>query len=181
MALSSVKEMVKDRLPFTNNVSFDAVIERVRIQMCYIMQNQTQKSDLEVEAEANYRGVENIMFSLMVAYQLVKSKAVQTMGGDGSSTSSGGAKILKKAKADVTEAEFIISKAEDGSLIQIPAEKFLMDLLNEMCTFARSLNYIIPWCNMPLDVIPAFIVGADFPCEPRTIDQVLDGDPVGGI
>lgn len=181
MAIHSVREMVHDRLPYTSPVSYDAVIERTRIKMVYLMQSQTGKSDADVEPEANYKPLENILFADMVSYQLVKSKAILTMAGDGSS-SSGGAKIVKKAKADVTEAEFIVTKAEDGSLIQISTKDFLADLLAEICATGHALGYQVPWCNCPADVIPAFIIGEDYPSRDCTImDNILDGDPIGGI
>lgn len=178
MAIASVKVMVNDRLPYTTPGSFDLVIERTRVQMCYLMQSQTGKPDADVEAEANYKALENMLFAAMVAYQLVKSKVIQNMAGDGT-TGGTAAKTLKKGKADVTEAEFVVVKASDGALIQMETSKFLEDLLLEICTWGRSMGYAVPWCSLPMDQIPPFIVGDDFPsCLPNPMDVLFNG-PIG--
>jgi hypothetical protein len=174
MAIPSVKIMVNDRLPYTAPSSFDVVIERIRVQMTYLMQGQTKKADVDVEVEANYRALENMLFASMVSYQLVKSKVVLNMAGDGT-TAGTAAKTLKRAKADVTEAEFIIVKADDGAVIQMRTDLFLEQLLMEICTTGRTLGYSVPWCNIPLDEIPAFIVGADYPCAPLPSSGFLNG------
>jgi hypothetical protein len=177
MAIPTVREMVTDRLPYLTPGSNDVQVERMRIKMVYLMQSQTGKSDADVEPEANYKAIENILFADMVSYQLVKTKAIQTMAGDGSAAG-GGAKILKRAKADVTEAEFIVTKAEDGSLIQMSTTTFLADLLKEICSTGNSIGYTVPWCTCEPDIIPAFIVGEDFPkdyCPP----DIFNGNPIG--
>jgi hypothetical protein len=178
MAIASVKVMVNDRLPYTAPLAFDVIIERTRVQMCYLMQSQTAKSDADVELESNYRALENMLFAAMVAYQLVKSKVVQNMAGDGTNAGTA-AKTLKRGKADVTEAEFIVVKASDGALIQMETSVFLKDLLMEICTMGRSMGYSVPWCSLPMDQIPAFIVGEDFPnCSPNYMDVLFNG-PIG--
>lgn len=178
MPIGSVKEMVNDRLPYTAPSSFDAVIERTRIQMAYLMQSQTGKSDADVETESNYKALENMLFAAMVSYQMVKFKAIESVAGNGT-TAGTAAKTLKKAKADVTEAEFVVVKASDGAMIQIETSVFLENLLMEICTMGRTMSYTVPWCNIPLDEIPPFIVGADFPdISPDPIDVLFNG-PIG--
>lgn len=164
-------------MPFTEPSTNDTLIERMRVKMTYLMQNQTGKADNQVEPEANYKPLENILFADMVCYQLVKTKAIQNMAGNG--TTAGGTKILKRAKADVTEAEFVITKAEDGSLIQIDTTTFLKDLLAEICAEAQVLNYNVPWCTCPPDVIPAFIVGEDYPAPLPDSDTIFNEQPIG--
>lgn len=180
MAIASVKTMVNDRLPYTTPGTFDQVIERTRIQMCYLMQNQTLKADGDVEPEANYKALENMLFAAMTSFQLVKSKVIMNMAGDGVSAGTA-AKTLKKAKADVTEAEFVVVKADDGALIQMPTEKFLSNLLFEICTMGRTLNYSVPWCSIKLDQIPPFIMADDYPddCPDDIVDRLLNGTPIG--
>lgn len=179
MAIASVKQMVNDRLPYTTPTAFDVVIERTRVQMTYLLQEQTEKSNADVEAEANYTALQNMLFAAMVSFQMVKSKVMLTMAGDG--TTGPQNKILKKAKADVVEAEFMTVKSADGSLIQMETTKFLEILLQEVCSLSGQLNYYLAWCGQELDVIPAFIVGDDYP--PQTIDwdeALFGGQPIGG-
>lgn len=178
MAIASVKIMVNDRLPYTAPNSFDVVIERTRVQMTYLMQSQTGKSDGDVEPEASYRALENILFAAMVSYQLVKSKVILNMAGDGT-TAGTAAKTLKRAKADVTEAEFIVVKSEDGALIQMRTDLFLEQMLMEICTLGRTLNYNVPWCSLPMDQIPAFIVGEDYPTTLPDPMEILFNGPIG--
>lgn len=176
MAIASVHDMVNERLPYTANVSYDDQIEATRIQMCYLMQNQTEKDDSEVEIEADYKPLENILFSMMVSYQMIQSKILQTMAGDGTLAGTA-AKTLKRAKADVVEAEFIIVKAEDGALIQMKMSDYLPMLLNEICATARVLNYACPWCRLLMDKIPAFIVSEEPP--QRLLPPWIEGFPFG--
>lgn len=178
MALSTVAEMVRQRLPFTAPVANDPIIESIRVQMTYLMQNQTLKADADVEGEANYKPLENMLFAAMVCYQMIKNKIVLTMAGDGVSGSAA-AKTLKKAKADVTEAEFTVIKATDGALLQMPTETFLGNLLSEICSMAQTLNYNCPWCVTPPDIGVPFIVGADFPPAAADIDEIFNGKPIG--
>lgn len=180
MAIASVKEMVNERLPFTTPNSYDTPIEKIRVQMTYIMQNQTLKTDIDVETEINYRPLENILFSLMVCYQFIKIKALQTMAGDGVNPGTA-AKTLKRAKADVTEAEFTVVKAADGALIQVPTVDLMKDLLVEICSTAQILKYNCPWCQLALDEIPAFIIGEDYPGPPPSagFNNLLNGQPIG--
>jgi hypothetical protein len=179
MALQSVDQMVKDMLPYLNNVSFTPVIERNRIVVVYLMQSQTGKNDVEVEAESNYTGIQNILFSKMTVYEMIKSKSIQTLGGDGTTGSSGGSKILKRAKADVTEAEFVVVKSADGSLIQMSVTDYMTLLVTEVCALARSLSYTVYYCTCEADIIPPFIIGCDYPPAPKTIGDILTGLPIG--
>lgn len=174
MAISSVLEMVHQRLPFTSPSANDTIIESIRVQMCYLMQGQTEKSDADVEPEANYKPLENMLFAAMVCYQMIRNKVILTMAGDGVSGSAA-AKTLKKAVADVTEAEFTVVKATDGALLQMSTDVFLENLLNEICAMAQTLDYNCPWCVQPLDVTPAFIVGEDFPPTPADITEIYNG------
>jgi len=157
--------MVKDRLPYLSDPSNDPIIERQRVMICYLIQSETGKSDAaDVETESNYTAYQNMLIAAMVCYQLLKNKIVLNMAGDGTSGSSGGgSKVLKRAKADVVEAEFQIIKASDGSSFLMASDAFMADLLLEICGMARKLSYSIPWCVCDDPVIPAFVKGSDFP------------------
>lgn len=160
MAISTVNQMVKDRAPFLNNATFDQLIERRRLEVVYIMQKQSGKLDADVELESNYTPLQNILFSAMIAWYQVKSKVLQNMGGDGLTGAVGGAKILKKAKADVTEVEYMIA---DKAILAMDTDEFLKELQKEICDLSRSLGWINPICQILIDIIPAFIIGNDFP------------------
>lgn len=167
MAIGTVNQMVKDRLPYLSDVANDPLIERKRIEVVYIMQNQSGKDDASVELEASYKAVENIVFAAMIAWYLLQNKIMTTMAGTGAAGSVGGAKILSKAKADVTEADFILVKAEDGAMIQMKTTDYLDLIKNDVCSLTRVVGWINPICRAVIDIIPAFIMGADFPsnCE----------------
>ncbi len=163
MPIGSVNQMVKDRLPFLDNASFDDLIERKRIEVVYLMQSQSGKTDgADVETEANYTALQNMLFSAMIAWYQIKAKIMSNMGGTGSGDS-GGAKVIKKAKADVVEVEYMLTKASDGSIISMETSAFLSDLQKEICDYSRTLNWVNPLCQVVLDAIPAFIIGSDFP------------------
>ncbi len=178
MAIASVLTMVHQRLPFTSDASNDATIDSIRIQMCYLMQSQTLKDNASVELEASYSPLENMLFAAMTCYQMVLNKTMLNIAGNGTTGSTGGAKILTKAKADVTEAEFTISKAIDGALLQMPTSEYLAALLAEICAMGRNLNYNVIWCNCPLDIIPAFIVTCDYPPSINHHRDIYDGNPI---
>lgn len=180
MAIAPVLTMVHQRLPFTSPSANDATIESIRVQMTYLMQPQTKKIDAEVEDELNYTPRENMLFAAMTAYQLVKSQVMLVLAGNGT-TISGGAKILTKGKADVVEAEFSVAKSIDGSILGMTTTDWLDILLKEICAMGQMLGYNVPWCTLPMDIIPPFIVGCDYPpstcCFPG--ERFLNGEPVG--
>lgn len=160
MAIGTVNQMVKDRAPFLNNTTFDALIERKRIEVAYIMQKQSGKLDADVELESNYTALQNILFAAMIVWYQVKSKVLQNMGGDGVTGAVGGAKVLKKVKADVTEAEWMIA---DKAILSMDTDEYLKELQKEICDVSKVLGWINPICVVFIDIIPAFIIGADFP------------------
>lgn len=156
MAISSVSVMVKDVLPYLTD---DALIERIRVQMTYLLQPQLNKTDLEVEDEANYTAMQNMLFAQMVAYHLLHTKAIETMAGDG--TNSGSAsKTLKKAKADVVETEFVVTKASDGALIQVETVVLMQQIKSFICSYSGVLKISNPLCYDPKNyhISPQFVI-----------------------
>lgn len=173
MAIASVLTMVHQRLPFTAPAANDATIESIRVQMCYLMQSQTLKVDADVELESNYVPLQNMLFAAMVAYQMLNREIILTMGGDGTTVTTI-SRYLKKAKADVTEAEF---GSIPLALLEDPAD-FISKLLLEICSMAQILKYNCPWCTQVADIIPPFIIGEDYPpayCPP----DIFNGEPIG--
>lgn len=184
MAIRSVVDIVKADLPWLG-VADDANIEAKRIEMTYLLQNQTGKSDADVEGEANYKALENMLFADMTAYHLAAAKAIENMEGNSSGTVSAGSgnKTLTKSKADVVEAEFTVIKASDGGRLIFNAETFMKNKLKDICDKSRALNIQNPMCYDPdsYDIIPAFVKGCDFPSDPTTSaieDRLFNGGAV---
>jgi len=63
-------------------------------------------------------------------------------------TGATGNKILKRAKADVTEAEFMIPKASDGALLNMSTSEICKKLLKEICSISELLKIEHPLCNL---------------------------------
>lgn len=179
MAIQSVQIMVKNRLAYLT-VAQDTIIDQFRVEACYLLQTESEKADADVETEAGYKPLFNMLFADMVAYWLVKRKVIQNLAGDGT-TSGTAAKTLKKAKADVVEAEFVVVKASDGALIQMETTEFLLDLLKDICAKSLALDIFNPLCYDPeaYNVIPAFIKGADYPAGTIDNTDILNGSPLG--
>lgn len=179
MAIQSVNQMVKNRLTFLTGTS-DVIIEQFRVEACYLLQEESEKADVDVETEAGYVPVFNMMFADMIAYWMIARKAIETMAGNGTTTT-GGAKVIKKAKADVVEAEFMIVKASDGALIQIDTTQLMVNFLEGVCSKALVLDIFNPLCYDPklYDTIPAFIKGGDYPTGTIDNTDILDGSPIG--
>lgn len=182
MPIASVNQMVRNRLQFlAAGDPVDATIDQFRLEAEYMLQ--TQSVDVitgDIELEASYPPLWNIMFAAMVAYWMIQRKAIETIAGVAGGAG-GGAKILKRAKADVTEAEFQIVKASDGSLIQIDTNDLLKQFQKEACDIAFSMNVANPICDLSKFYnIPAFVKGCNYP-EYRygNIDRLLDGTPIG--
>lgn len=183
MAIPSVKQMVLNRLPYLTDITATTtLIEQFRIEATYFLQNQFKVSDADVETEATYKALQNMLFADMVTYWLVERKVIQTQAGDGTSEGSA-AKTLKRAKADVTEVEFVTIKAADGALISMTTVDFMSALLRDICSKAKVLGIYHPFCTTTDDynIIPAFRKGCDFPPRfPRKgLNSIFDGTPIG--
>lgn len=182
MAIPSVKQMVLNRLPYlVDNGGTTTLIDQFRIEATYFLQNQFKKEDADVENEATYKPLQNMLFADMITYWLIERKVIQTQAGDGTSAGTA-AKTLKRAKADVTEVEFVTIKAADGALITMTTVDFMASLLRDICSKAKVLGIYHPFCVRPEDynVIPAFIKGCDYPPKvSNSIDKLLDGKPIG--
>lgn len=160
MAIASINEMVHQRLSCLNNTTDNTLIDSITIQQFYFMQGQTLKTDADVETESNYKPLEKILFAALVSYNMLKKRIMENMAGSGGSSTVTPGKIVKKAKADVVEAEFEIPKASDGIFLNMNATQVLAELVKEICSTAYMLHYCIPEIceEYPADVIPPFKV-----------------------
>jgi len=178
MPVSSVAQQVRDGLPFLEDAAEDnALIERKRVEMTYLMQDQTGKTAAEVELEAEYSNLENMMFAEMVKYVIAKIRVTENM--EGSSAEGGaapGARSLKKAKADVVESEFQIIKASDGSRFQMLTKDWFALCRQQICSYSSVLNYSNPLCfddDGDTANITPFIKGDDFPPNQPNPDKLF--------
>ena len=174
MAIRAVKDIVHSKLPFLVTTD-DPEIESYRVEMCYLMQTQTEKADVDVEDEVNYKALENMLFASMVSYNMAKDQAVKITGGEAGAAPT--TRVLKKAKADVVETEFQVVKASDGALFTIATEKWFLTILKEICDYSRTLGYENPLCTNTEDLVPdvAFIIGSDFPADAPNPEDFLTG------
>jgi len=163
MALQSVYEMVLNRLKFVPLTGWETNIEAFETEQMYYLNAFLQnKTDAEVEDEANWTGVERILLAELTTYQLLIKEIIKTVGGDAEVSSKPGAgnRLIKKGKADVVEAEFEYAKAEDGRTLAVKAAQLISELKNSICRYASALDLYLPgYCSGGDDAdVPAFLV-----------------------
>lgn len=146
MSVGTIKEITYSRVPWLVSPTDDAKVDTMVIQTMFILQGPLQKSDADVEVESTYTSREKLLTGLYSAYQFVLKKVMENTGGTGGNAPTGN-KIVKKAKADVTEVEFEIPKASDGVTVTMSAEQLLIDLKEEICNLAATMNIILPLCR----------------------------------
>lgn len=156
MALAPVLQLIKNRLPYLHS-SYDPTIEQFITESYYFLQSYLNKLDADVEVEASYRPLERMLVADLTAYQLIKRKAIETSAG--TETQAPAAKMIKRAKADVVETEFMTIKASDGTFIQLDTVKLIAEITRDMCAKAEALGIGLPYCPLPTasDVIPPFL------------------------
>lgn len=71
----------------------------------------------------------------------------QMAGGVGAVSAGAGAKRIKKAKADVVEAEFDYAKASDGGTLTTKSDTIMGTLKNKICEYAATLQVRLPMCD----------------------------------
>lgn len=160
MAIGSINDMVHQRLSYLNNTTDNTIIDSWTIQQFYFLQGQTEKSDADVETESNYKPIQKMLFAALVSYKMLLKRITENMAGSAGSSVVTPGKVIKKAKADVVEAEFEVPKAKDGVFLQLDASELLDQLKAEVCSISYMLHYTIPEIcdNYPIDVIPPFKV-----------------------
>ena len=146
MALGEVLALVKEKLPYADDSSFDTVIQSEKLQQYYYLQVYKGLEDSEVETDSNWTGLWRLLVVNLVCYQMIRTKAIQTTGGSFGDTNPDTRK-LKKAKADVVEAEFVYIKASDGSLIQMSAEDAMNKFKETICSYAKTLKINLSLCQ----------------------------------
>lgn len=138
--LASITQLISNRLEFLGTVA-DTVIEQYRLEAFYYIQNQTEKSDMEVEDETVYTPLQRMLLADIASYFILKRRVVSSTAGTGASAGTG-AKRVKKAKADVVETEF-----EYSDKLQMEAEAMLQQARRDACEKAKILSYSLPLCE----------------------------------
>lgn len=160
MALPSINEMVAKELPYLNLLDANqlAKVDMTKFEVFYLLQNELNKTDLEVEVEASYNNKQRILIAYYTAYLLLQSKALETVTGDATAGTSPQNKILSKAKASSVESEFDIIKSSDGANFALTADQIMSNLKEKLCTLANQMNISISFCqNCSVDFVPPFI------------------------
>lgn len=124
-------------------------VSKVDIFVCqsqFSLQEYLGKNDVDSEDESTYTNREKLLTGLYTAYNLVCEKATENTVGENGNAATGN-RILKRAKADVTEAEFQIPKASDGSSLLVNTDSLISKLKEEICNLARSMNITLPLCR----------------------------------
>jgi len=145
----AIKDIIQNRLPFVDftDTTVDTRLDKIIMEIQYTLQKPLQKEDADVEDESKYSQQEIILIGVYSAYLGLFRKAIITVAGDSETSEQASSKTLKKAKADVVEAEFQVIKASDGSTIQIDSEKLLALLKEEICDTAALLGISLVICN----------------------------------
>jgi hypothetical protein len=83
----------------------------------------------------------------VVSYELLNTKAVEISGGNSSSQTGPDNSFLKKAKADVVEAEFEQLDVNKTASLGRKSSEIMGDLQKQICSIAQTLNIQLPYCS----------------------------------
>lgn len=160
MALGTIEELVRVELPYlANDIPTNNNIGVFKTNRYYFMQSYYLTPDVSVEDDSYYTGNKRILVALLVAYDMLNKKAIENSGGSSASgTGSGsGNRVVKKATADVVEAEFETTKASDGVTIQLDTKTILGELQKRICSLAYSMKIRLDICGCKKLQPPPFI------------------------
>lgn len=137
--------MVYNRLPFlSENADTDAIIAIFKAEVYYELQGVLTKSDVQLEDDAAYSGKERSLIADVVAIQMLSRRALENMEGL-TGSAAGGNKVLTKAKAGSTEAEFEIAKASDGAKTLLKTTDMIMKLVADANRKAMAYGFIFDY------------------------------------
>lgn len=159
MALASVLTLVKEELPFLNDGTLDSIINSRILQVQYFLQKYFSIADADVDDETKYTPLQNILVSKITAYGLLTRKAIELAGGNSSSSTGPQNTFLKKAQADVVDAEFDQIDIKKSLSLGQSSDQLLSNIQLEICTIAQTLNVLLPYCTGNLwDTYQPFII-----------------------
>lgn len=146
MPLLPVLGLVKEYLPFLNDGTQDTKINSRITQVQYFLQKYFKISDADIEDESKYTGLQNILVAKISAYELLNTKSVELAAGDATAGTTPETTFLKKAQADVVEAEFDQFDVKKSATLAKSAAQLMADLLTEICSIAQTLGISLPYC-----------------------------------
>ena len=154
--------MVYTRLPFlTVSNDNDTILEVYKFEVFYELQGVFEKTDDQLEDEAEYKGKERSIVADIIAIQLLGRRAITNMEGTGGAAATGN-KILKKAKAGSAETEFEIAKANDGAKVLMNAANLIAKFTADVNRKAASYGFIFDFNTAGELLISAMTGGASF-------------------
>lgn len=148
MAINTISEVAFSRATWLDesNPSDATKVDIFVCQSMFSLQTPLNKTDVQVEDELQYTSKEKLLVGLYTAYNLVCEKATENVAGANGEAATGN-KLLKRAKADVTEAEFGILKESDGANLSTGSEGLMNKLKEEICNLARDMGISLPLCR----------------------------------
>lgn len=145
MAIAPILDQVYNNIPFLKKeTATDNLINEYMIEQMYYLQKSTEKTDAEVETEANYNSLQKMLIAAIVGHEIIVRRILVNAEGDSTGTEQSSNKRIKKAKADVTEVEFDYAKAEDATNLVMKATKLLPEIDKKICRYAGQLGYYLP-------------------------------------
>ena len=163
MAINSISEVVYSRVPWLASPADDVKVNGYISQTQIMLQIPLSKDDSVVFDESTYTQQELLLTGLYASYSLVENKAMQSSANSGNQQ---GNKIVKKAKADVTEVEFEILNKNNSFFVD--AKTLMESLAEEICNLATTMKINLPLCRdrykgyQPADVGVNFITSCGF-------------------
>lgn len=141
-------DFVYQSLPFLTRPDDDnlvnAYIDQARIEL----QCDLGKTDAQLFDETAYNYQEKMIVAFHTSCSLLLNEALKNTGGSGGVAPTGN-KILSKAKADVTEAQWTIPKASDGNAVIVGVPGMIASFKNRMCNLAKSCDISLTACKDP--------------------------------
>lgn len=159
MALLPVLGLVKEYLPFLNDGTQDAKIESRITQVQYFLQKYFKIADADIEDQTKYTGLQNILVAKVSAYELLNTKSVELAAGNATTGTTPETTFLKKAQADVVEAEFDQFDIKKSATLAKSSAQLMSDLLTEICSISQTLGVSLPYCQQIVwDTYQPFII-----------------------
>jgi len=137
--------MVKKLVPYLTDAQDTATSEWICMSQ-WELQSYLGIADVDVEDESKYTNRQNILVAHHTAYKMLCERVLLNMEGNTDDSVVPNNKTLKRAKADVTEVEFQVGKASDGSKLLMTAAQLKDDIQKKTCHLAWSLDISLPLC-----------------------------------
>ena len=149
MALKTLPELIRERLPFLTDTEYADLVPSWILQVVYELQEPLGKPIETVESVEDplvYSPLEKLLLADYTAHALLGRETLRAVAGT-AGVAAPVQKVLKKAKADVAEAEFEILKPADAGGLKLSATDLMGTLKAAACRKARQLKVTLPLCT----------------------------------